>query len=104
MKRGRGECSRKEICFNIGDHKTTANIVARRAFTVVPADAVHVVEADYLGITKCYKVDKAAASGMSFTKSEFLDAPMIEEFPLPWSAGSPTSRAMGMAPGSWGAW
>lgn len=77
-----GECTRKEICFNIGDHKSTANIVARRAFTVSPADAAHVAEADYFGIATGNKVDKAAASGMTFTKSEFVDAPVIEEFPL----------------------
>ncbi len=77
-----GECGRTEICFNIGDHKTTANIVARGAFTVSPADAAHVVEADYFGIATGNRVDKAAASGMTFTKSEFVDAPVIEEFPL----------------------
>ena len=77
-----GECSRHEICFNIGDHKTTANIVAKRAFTVSPADAAHVVEADYFGIATGNKVDKAAASKLTFTRSEFVDAPVIEEFPL----------------------
>ena len=77
-----GECSRHEICFNIGDHKTTANIVKRGAFSVSPADVAHVAEADYFGIATGNKVDKAAASGMTFTKSEFVDAPVIEEFPL----------------------
>lgn len=77
-----GECSRHEICFNIGDHKTTANIVKKGAFTVSPADATHVAEADYFGIATGNKVDKAAVSGMTFTKSEFVDAPVIEEFPL----------------------
>ena len=77
-----GECSRHEICFNIGNHKTTANIVKRGAFTVSPADVAHVVEADYFGIATGNKVDKAAASGLTFTKSEFVDAPVIEEFPL----------------------
>lgn len=77
-----GECSRHEICFNIGDHKTTANIVAKGAFTVAPADAAHVVEADYFGIATGNKVNKAAASGLTFSKSEFVDAPVIEEFPL----------------------
>ena len=77
-----GECSRHEICVNIGNHKTTANIVARDAFTVAPADAAHVVEADYFGIASGNDIDKAAASGMTFTQSEFVDAPVIEEFPL----------------------
>ena len=77
-----GECGDKEICLNIGNHKSTANIVARRAFTVAPADVAHVVEADYFGIATGNKVDKAAASGMTFVKSEHVDAPVIEEFPL----------------------
>ena len=77
-----GECGRHEVCINIGDHKTTENIVAKRAFTVAPADAAHVVEADYFSIATGRKVDKAAASGMTFVKSEFVDAPVIEEFPL----------------------
>ena len=77
-----GECTRKEVCINIGDHKTTENIVARGAFTVAPADASHVVEADYFGIATGRKTDKAAASGLTFVKSEFVDAPVIEEFPL----------------------
>ena len=77
-----GECTRHEVCINIGDHKTTENIVARGAFTVAPADAAHVVEADYFGIATGRKEDKAAKSGLTFTKSEFVDAPVIEEFPL----------------------
>ena len=54
-----GECARKEIAINIGDHKTTENILAKRAFTVAPADAAHVVEADYFGIATGRKVSKA---------------------------------------------
>lgn len=77
-----GECTRKEVCINIGNHKTTANILARGAFTVAPADAAHVVEADYFGIATGNKVNKAEQSGMTFVKSEFVDAPVIEEFPL----------------------
>ena len=77
-----GECTRHEICVNIGDHKTTANIVAKGAFTVAPADAAHVVEADYFGIATGNKVDKAAASHLTFVPSDSVDAPVIEEFPL----------------------
>ena len=77
-----GECSRHEVCINIGDHKTTENIIAKGAFTVAPADVAHVKEADYFGIATGRKVDKAKASGLTFVKSEFVDAPVIEEFPL----------------------
>ncbi len=45
-----GECSRHEVCFNIGDHKTTANIVKKGAFTVAPANLANLVSADYFGI------------------------------------------------------
>lgn len=77
-----GECTRNEVAINIGDHKTTDNILARGAFTVAPADAARVVEADYFGMATGRKVDKAARSGLTFTKSAFVDAPVIEEFPL----------------------
>lgn len=82
-----GECTRKEICFNIGDHKTTENIVKKGAFTVAPANKGNVVSADYFGIESGSKesgskVNKAEKSGLTFVKSEFVDAPVIEEYPL----------------------
>lgn len=77
-----GACARREIAINIGDHKTTENILAKRAFTVAPADRAHVVEADYFGIATGRKADKAAGSGLTFVKSSHVDAPVIEEFPL----------------------
>lgn len=77
-----GECTRDCVAINIGSHKTTDNILAKGAFTVSPADAAHVVEADYFGMATGYKADKAAKSGLTFVKSEHVDAPVIEEFPL----------------------
>ena len=77
-----GECTRTQVAINIGDHKTTDNILARGAFTVAPADAAHVAEADYFGIATGRRVNKAEGSGLTFTRSEFVDAPVIEEFPL----------------------
>ncbi|MGF6376635.1 flavin reductase (DIM6/NTAB) family NADH-FMN oxidoreductase RutF [Clostridiales Family XIII bacterium PM5-7] len=64
-------------------HKTVKNMKARGAFTVSIADADHVVEADYFGVvsgnTEHKKFEK---SGLSATKSEVVDAPIINEFPL----------------------
>lgn len=77
-----GACARREVAINIGSRKTTGNILARRAFTVAPANAARVVEADYFGIATGGKVDKEKGSKLTFTKSEFADAPVIEEFPL----------------------
>lgn len=77
-----GACTRNEIAINIGDHKTTENILAKGAFTVAPADAAHVVEADYFGMATGRTVNKAEKSGLTFVPSEHVDAPVIEEFPL----------------------
>lgn len=77
-----GECTRHEVCFNIGDHKTTESIVRKGAFTVAPADADNVVTADYFGIATGNEVNKAEKSGLTFTRSEHVDAPVIEEYPL----------------------
>lgn len=77
-----GECTRNEVAINIGDHKTTENILAKGAFTVAPADAAHVVEADYFGMATGRTVNKAEKSGLTFVPSKHVDAPIIEEFPL----------------------
>ena len=82
MSASAGECTRHEICFNIGDHKTTENIVRKGAFTVAPADADNVVTADYFGIATGNEVNKAEKSGLTFTRTEHVDAPVIEEYPL----------------------
>ena len=77
-----GECTRHEVCFNIGNHKTTANIVKKGAFTVAPANRANLVSADYFGIASGNDVNKAEASGLTFTPSTCVDAPVIEEYPL----------------------
>ncbi len=64
-------------------HKTVQNIKKRNAFTVSIADASHIVEADYFGVESGKKVnDKLAKAGMTATKSENVDAPIINEFPV----------------------
>lgn len=77
-----GACARKEVVLNIGRHKTTNNIIAKGAFTVAPADVRHVVESDYFGWATGNKENKAKGSGLTFVKSECIDAPVIEEYPL----------------------
>lgn len=66
-----------------GDHKTMANILERKAFTVSMADANHITEADYVGIVSGNDVpDKFEKAGFHAVKSEFVDAPIIEELPM----------------------
>ena len=76
--------SRDMVALNLTEtHNTVKNIKARKGFTVSIADAKHVVEADYFGMVSGGKVkDKFAKSGMTFTKSELVDAPVINEFPI----------------------
>ena len=70
------------ICVDIG-HKTTANVLAAGAFTVSMATADQVVACDYVGVVSGKKVpDKFARAGFHAVKSEFVNAPLIEELPL----------------------
>ena len=75
---------RDYVALNLTEtHKTVQNIKARKGFVVHIADAKHVVEADYFGIVSGNKVpDKFARSGMTYTKSDLVDAPVINEFPI----------------------
>ena len=70
------------ICISAG-HKTTANILSRKAFTVSMATADYVTACDYVGIVSGNKVpDKFARAGFHASKSEFVDAPLIDELPM----------------------
>lgn len=77
-------CATDEIALFIDeDHKTTQNILATKAFTVSLADKDHMVAADYLGIASGNKVpDKFARSKLHAVKSDKVNAPVIEEFPV----------------------
>lgn len=70
------------ICIS-ADHKTTENILSRKAFTVSMATAKYIVACDYVGIVSGNKEpDKFAKAGFHATKSEFVDAPLIDELPM----------------------
>lgn len=58
-------------------------ILKKGAFTVSFADAVHVVEADFVGMVSANQVpDKLAKANLHTRKSEFVDTPVIDEFPM----------------------
>lgn len=72
-----------EITISLSEHKTTENLRARGAFTVSMATEDQVVPCDYVGIESAKKVpDKFAKAGFHATKSEFVDAPLIDELPM----------------------
>ena len=65
------------------EHKTMKNILATKAFTVATADLAHMAEADFIGIASGNQMpDKFEKSGLHETKSEFVNAPVIAEFPV----------------------
>ena len=65
------------------DHKTTENIKKTEAFTVSFATAKTVVPCDYVGIVSANDVpDKFAKAGFHATKSEYVNAPIVEELPM----------------------
>ena len=75
---------RNVVALNLSEsHKTVENIKARGAFTVGIADAKHVVEADYFGIASGNSEPKKfEKSGLTASKAEAVDAPVVNEFPL----------------------
>ena len=62
------------VALNLSEsHKTTQNILKRKA----------VAEADYVGMVSGNKEpDKFAKSGLTASKAECVDAPVINEFPI----------------------
>ena len=77
-------CDFNKISMSLGaEHKTVKNILARKAFTVSFADAANVVPADYVGIVSANSVpDKLEKTGWHTTRSELVDAPIIDELPM----------------------
>ena len=65
------------------DHKTTQNLLKTKAFTVSIADRAHMDAADFFGIASGNKMpDKFERTGYHAVKSAFVNAPVIEEFPV----------------------
>ena len=65
------------------DHKTTQNLLKTKAFTVALADKAHMDVADFFGIASGNKMpDKFERTGYHAVKSAFVNAPIIDEFPV----------------------
>lgn len=72
-----------EIVISLGKHRSTENMLSRKAFTVSFPPAQYAVEADYLGLVSGQNVpDKLARAGLHTEKAAMVDAPVIVEFPL----------------------
>lgn len=79
-----GICDTDMVALNLSaDHKTVANLKARKAFTLAIPGVDTLKESDFLGIASANKMpDKFARTGLHAVKSEKVDAPVIEEYPV----------------------
>ena len=70
------------LCLSRG-HRTTSNILERKAFTVSFADAAHTIPADYVGmVSGNSEPDKMKKAGFHTSKASTVDAPLIDELPV----------------------
>ena len=66
-----------EVIVDLGSHKTTDNIMLNKAFTISVGDVEHV------GLVSGKKEEnKMEKADFTTTKSEFVNAPVINELPL----------------------
>ena len=73
----------QEITISLAPHKTTENFAITGAFTVSMATEDTVTACDYVGIVSANDVpDKFAKAGFHATKSEKVNAPLIDELPM----------------------
>jgi flavin reductase (DIM6/NTAB) family NADH-FMN oxidoreductase RutF len=80
-----GICCSDPPCVAISLRKATYtyhNIKERQAYTISIASEVHVKEVDYFGMASGRDTDKFAATGLTAVKSDLVDAPYVQEFPL----------------------
>ena len=79
-----GICDNNKVALNITEsHKTSQNIKERGAFTISVADIPHLRESDFFGTASGNRMkDKFERSDMHAVKSERVDAPIIEEYPI----------------------
>ena len=72
-----------KVLIDMSEHKTTENIARTGAFTVACADAAHAKACDYVGIVSGKDVpDKFTKAGFTASKSEFINAPIVNELPV----------------------
>ncbi|MBQ1591185.1 MAG: flavin reductase family protein [Treponema sp.] len=77
-----GRYDADKVVIALSKHKTTENFENTGAFTVAFATKQTVVESDYFGIASGRDEDKIAKAGFHAVKSQFVNAPVFEEYPL----------------------
>ena len=79
---GISEVNEITMCIS-AEHKTTQNVLARKAFTVSMGTADYVTACDYVGmVSGSDEPRKMEKAGFHTVRSEFVDAPVIAELPM----------------------
>lgn len=76
------QCDMDAIMISLGNHKTTENLKIKKAFTVAFATKETLIESDYFGIESGAHVNKIEKAGFHAVQSQFVDAPVFEEYPV----------------------
>lgn len=78
-----GQCGYHHVALNLSlNHKTTENLKHKKAFTLSIANVETLVLSDYFGLVSGRKENKIKKAGVHVIRSEFVDAPIIDEYPL----------------------
>lgn len=80
-----GICCSSPPCVAVSLRKATysyGNIVASKAYTLNIPSEKYAKEADYFGMASGKTQDKFKAAGLTPVKSELVNAPFIDEFPV----------------------
>ncbi|WP_243544763.1 flavin reductase family protein [Pseudodesulfovibrio tunisiensis] len=80
-----GLCSSQPPCLTVSvrpSRHTYRGLTQRKAFTVGVVSEAFAAQGDYLGMISGKKTDKFADTGLTPVRSDVVDAPYIEEFPL----------------------
>ena len=79
-----GISEEKEIMICVdSNHKTAKNVLTSKAFTVSMATVKYLIQCDYVGIISGNdELNKFTKAGFHATRSEFVNAPLIDELPV----------------------
>jgi len=78
-----GQCGYHHVALNLSlNHKTTENLKHTKAFTLSIATVDTLVLSDYFGLVSGRKENKIEKAGVHVTRSAFVNAPVIDEYPL----------------------
>ena len=80
-----GICCSRPPCVTVSLRKATytyGNIMEKKAYTLSVPSEIHAKEADYFGMASGRNEDKFKRSGLTPVRSELVDAPYVEEFPM----------------------